>query len=1394
MKNNFRYLFFSILSILLTLNTYSEKYYGSAGKKHSKNIKSTAAGCLPGAGFKYLDLNNVRTRINTGGDMWWDFEDADYEIPKGSGKMSMFSASLWIGGMDVNNQLKLAALRYRQGPNFGGGNDYWPGPLTTDGTAAIDETVCSEYDKLFPITREEIDKYLAWWNDKESYPDYTIPQSILNWPAHGDISKGQSYYLAPFFDRGGDGDYDPTDGDYPYYDISGSLCKSKETTAEGNGILSDQVIKGDQTLWWVFNDKGNIHTETEGVPIGLEIRGQAFCFSTNDEVNNMTFYSYEIINRSTFELTNTFFSQWVDTDLGFAKDDYVGCDVLRGLGYCYNGLPVDGNGQAWAYGDQPPAIGVDFFQGPYLDPNGKDDPAFTGDCSIFDYTESDGVGAAAINGVNFGDGIKDNERFGMRRFVYHNNSGVADYMTDPDYAIQYYNFLRGIWKDNTKMQYGGNAHMNPGGAYGPECDFMFPGDSDPCNWGTKGNPPNGPVYWTEETAKNAPYDRRFMQSAGPFTLKAGAVNYITVGIPWARAVAGGPWASVELLRKVDDKCQALFDNCFQVLNGPNAPDLTIQELDKELIIYISNRKSNDKGNNFNERYKEKDPEIEAAGEDYDPYYRFEGYQIFQLKNANVSVADIHDPDLAREVFQCDIKNGITQIVNFNFDQNLGGNVPTQEVYGADEGIKHSVRIFFDAFTGERLVNHKQYYFLALAYAYNNFKTYDPLDPLALDGQQECYLAGRKNIKTYTGIPHIVVGKTAPQGNYGEGPMIRRIQGQGNGGIVLELEQESIDEILSKPPIDTIHEADTSYVTQLGDPNYPICYNPLYKKSHGPVNVKIIDPLNVKSSSYTLIMDTMFKQQCDLIYDTSKMDILSGKWMLKDNNTGKIYHSDTTIIYNNEQLFLDLGLSIQISQQLYPGDTLNGGAVTDDNGLLESSIEFADSTHKWLSGVMDDDNPHPQNWIRSGSQCEPQALQWNDWNIHLSSSATPTGHSYDPNGNYEKILNGTWAPYNLCAYETQDPTAPAKTSISKTKFQMSQLASVDVVITKDKSLWTRCPVVEMCPEKIRAEGNVEKYDKRQHKSVNVDGETDVVSDDPLYNSNYIDSIGMGWFPGYVINVETGERLNVMFGEDSWLSAENGRDMLWNPTPNVMSGLDYVFGGKHYLYVMAHTHNMWVQQGERIEEADCPAYDAGAWANKTLTAQGPIAAAIRRHYLYASCMWVNIPLSVKGEEWLSNDVKIRIRVKKPYAPYYSVPFTDSTYNDTIYNNNPIYTFSTEGISTLTNDVEKAKTDLDLIRVVPNPYYGYSEYETNQLDNRIKITNLPRKCTISIYNTSGTLIRQFFKDEIKTSIDWDLKNYAGIPIAGGVYIIHVKADGVGEKIVKWLGVLRPIDLNAF
>ncbi|MBK6962627.1 MAG: T9SS C-terminal target domain-containing protein [Bacteroidales bacterium] len=1426
MKNIFRIPIVVLIGIVLSLPGYADYYKGAVNKSEAI-VKATAAGCLPGAGFKYLEVNNVRTRINTGGDMWWDFEVAQYEIPKGSRKTSMFSAALWIGGIDVNDQLKLAALKFRQGPNAGSpgsGNDFWPGPLTIDGTAAISDAECAARDKLYPINRAEIDEYLAWWENKAAYPGYQIPSNIINWPAHGDVSQKQSYYLAPFFDRMGDGNYDPEDGDYPYYDIANELCHSSTPTKEDEegivvgGLLADQVIKGDATLWWVFNDKGNIHTETQGTPIGIEIRAQAFGFATNDEINNMTFYSYEIINRSTYRLTGTYFSQWVDTDLGFATDDYVGCDVDRGLGYSYNGKPKDGDGQFWAYGDQPPAIGVDFFQGPYMDPDGSDNPSFKGegilgpsflgDCSIVGLDGSsmtmeygtEGnlqsgnfiVKSEAINGVNFGNGIRDDERFGMRRFVYHNNSDApGPYMQDPRYAPEYYNYLKGIWLDNTKMIYGGNGHISTG-AYGPECDFMFPGDTDVCDWGTGGLPPNGAKYWTEEVAKNKEGDRRFMQSAGPFILEPGAVNYITVGIPWARAASGGPWASVKLLQVVDDKCQLLFDNCFAVVSGPNAPDLTIRELDKELIFYVSNRKTNDAGNNFNESYTELDPAIQAVanstGYDFDPYYRFEGYQVFQLKDATVSVADIRDQKLARLVYQCDVKNGVTQLVNHNFDQALNANVPIEEVYGSDLGVSHTFKLSEDAFTGQSLVNHKQYYYLALAYGYNEYMKYSA-DPgsqeagiIGLTGQKKVYLAGRKNIKVYPTIPHKIVGTIDPTSAYGDGVEIMRLQGQGNGGNFLEFSDETVTEILSKDPVDSLN--------QLGSPNYPIAYNPKYKQGNGPIDVRVIDPLSVKNTEYSLAFDSLVPYY--LLIGADSTLTYKASWKLTDLGTNQVYVSDTTISYKNEQLFPELGISVTIGQVVDPGpyqvginadDAAIYEVISENNGLLGSSLTFVDSSRVWVFGVPDIDGVPALNWIRSGVVTDIANPANNDYSM--------PSKPYDPGGNYEKVIQATWGPYIMTASTEQDAIfGPAFRNISKVASSFSDVASIDFVMTADKSKWTRCPVVEMCADRTLSDGNVERFNVRSGQSVDKDGNPapvgSGVSENPE-DANYIAETGMGWFPGYAINIETGERLNILFGENSWLVGENGRDMMFNPTSNFNTANELVLGGMHYVYVFAHT------QGKSVAIANVPAYDAG----RTLRTNIPVTlgGGTQRALVYSSAMWVTIPMALPGQEWLSNDVKASIRISKPYRRYYSTEH-DSILKltDTENGNYPMYKFSTSNIATADNNIEKAKSELDLITVVPNPYYAYSTYETNQLDNRVKIINLPRKCVVSIYSTNGSLIRQFTKDESGTAIEWDLKNYAGIPIAGGVYLIHVKADGVGEKIVKWFGSLRPIDLNAF
>jgi hypothetical protein len=115
-----------------------------------------------------------------------------------------------------------------------------------------------------------------------------------------------------------------------------------------------------------------------------------------------------------------------------------------------------------------------------------------------------------------------------------------------------------------------------------------------------------------------------------------------------------------LLYKADDIAQALFDNNFQLVEGPDAPDMEIVELDRELILKWGYK--NPLSNNYYENYRQVDPVLKASGAS-DSVYRFEGYLVYQLRDARVSVTDLDDPNKAALIAQCDIKNGITTIVN-----------------------------------------------------------------------------------------------------------------------------------------------------------------------------------------------------------------------------------------------------------------------------------------------------------------------------------------------------------------------------------------------------------------------------------------------------------------------------------------------------------------------------------------------------------------------------------------------------------------------------------------------------------------------------------------------------------------------------------------------------------
>ena len=66
MKNILRLLFVTLLIVGVANPGMAEMFKGDRGSKGNRNLKQTTAGCTPSSAFEWLNINNVRTRINAG--------------------------------------------------------------------------------------------------------------------------------------------------------------------------------------------------------------------------------------------------------------------------------------------------------------------------------------------------------------------------------------------------------------------------------------------------------------------------------------------------------------------------------------------------------------------------------------------------------------------------------------------------------------------------------------------------------------------------------------------------------------------------------------------------------------------------------------------------------------------------------------------------------------------------------------------------------------------------------------------------------------------------------------------------------------------------------------------------------------------------------------------------------------------------------------------------------------------------------------------------------------------------------------------------------------------------------------------------------------------------------
>ena len=569
------------------------------------------------------------------------------EWPKDSHLYINFASGIWVAGK-VGGDIRTAVGEY--GPEFVSGP--WGGDAS------------SSDHKLYKVNKSDLADPLA-------------NADFQNWPA--DLG-------APWVDNDGDGVYTPmpAGADHPEF-------------------------IGDQVIWWVMNDSDLAqHSIFNTLPVGIEMQVTVWGYDRPDAFGDMMFVKALIINKGGVDVTETIIGLWSDPDLGYAGDDFVGCDTTLGLGYCYNdGADAD-------YGADVPAIGYDFFQGPIVESVG--DTAFA-----------------------FGRKIPGYKNLGMSSFTKYINGDPV--YADPNDAIEAYNYMSGFLRDGTPF-------INS--ATGEASKFVHPDDP---------NDNTGPDddVWVDSD-DNASGDRRFLMNAGPFTLADGDSQEVVFGILIARG--SDHLTSITALKQADQLAQLAYDIQFALPPSPTSPTVVATELKTEIILNW------DDGVNAVESYTAEDvidklpipvsfdttwvtditftvtttsdtlidgadttitttmdttytfiqvvDQIDTTFEGENTWFSFQGYNVYQVETAT-------GLGMVKRIATYDIVDGITEIYDDVFDPVLGETINKRVQFGSDSGIQRLLAIDSDALNaGAPLRTNRAYYFAVTAYGYNPY--------------------------------------------------------------------------------------------------------------------------------------------------------------------------------------------------------------------------------------------------------------------------------------------------------------------------------------------------------------------------------------------------------------------------------------------------------------------------------------------------------------------------------------------------------------------------------------------------------------------------------------------------------------------------------------------------
>ncbi len=309
------------------------------------------------------------------------------------------------------------------------------------------------------------------------------------------------------------------------------------------------------------------------------------------------------------------------------------------------------------YGINVPAVGFKIVQGPIIGGTPSDTAIFKNKY------------------------ISGKKNLGMTAFYFTvNGDNIYTYPSQEAYqtgTLAFYNLFQG------KLAYTGEFPIN----HKTGLPTKFP---------LSGNPIDR-TGWIDGQI-HSPGNRTFGLASGPFNMAYGDTQEIVFAEIAAGATKGiDNLQAVTLLKEYSKVSQFLYNHFFDFIAAPSKPQINVTTSESEITLSW-----------------DQDPTAVMLTESYSKYgYNFEGYNIYQIPAPGFSLSE------AKLIATFDIKNGVTAIIDKEFDERNNVFIDKVIAFGTDSGIKRSITINKDAFNANLPLNYGQkYYFAVTAYSYN----------------------------------------------------------------------------------------------------------------------------------------------------------------------------------------------------------------------------------------------------------------------------------------------------------------------------------------------------------------------------------------------------------------------------------------------------------------------------------------------------------------------------------------------------------------------------------------------------------------------------------------------------------------------------------------------------